>query len=84
MESKVLDAQDAPGLGAGALFEPRKQRAYIADYFFWTRGEESAAWLGIHEAEELLCRYSQLRPSARVCRQHRQSSGRSIARPRMR
>lgn len=34
--------------------EPRKQRAYFADYFFWTRGEESAAWVGIHEAEELL------------------------------
>jgi hypothetical protein len=46
---KKTEDSDKPG-------GPRRQRVYIADYFFWTRGEESAAWLGIHEAEEMLCK----------------------------
>jgi hypothetical protein len=33
---------------------PRRWRDRIADYFFWTRGEEISAWVRVHEAEELM------------------------------
>jgi hypothetical protein len=53
-ESPFLKGSFSKGLQAQASGLPARQRVYFADYFFWTRGEEIAAWGYVHEAEELL------------------------------
>jgi hypothetical protein len=47
--------------------EERKWWDQLADYMFWTRGEEMSAWACIHEAEEMLVDFlSQDRVTARM------------------
>jgi Putative Ig domain/Abnormal spindle-like microcephaly-assoc'd, ASPM-SPD-2-Hydin len=53
-ESPFLKGSPSKGLQAQEPGVPKRQKVHFADYFFWTRGEEIAAWGYVHQAEELL------------------------------